>query len=71
MSMHELSWYAVFDIKHIFDLEQHGKFAEAVNVKKKSWKFLGGGGGSKVKNHPWGGYGYFLEPHIYLDHSNR
>ena len=23
-----------------------------------------GGGGSKPKNHPWGMYGYFLEPHI-------
>ena len=22
------------------------------------------GGGSNRKNHPWGGYGYFLEPHI-------
>ena len=21
-------------------------------------------GGSNRKNHPWGGYGYFLEPHI-------
>ena len=25
-----------------------------------------GVGGKKLKNHPWGGYGYFLEPHIVL-----
>ena len=43
----------------------------------KSWNFRGvggvrpdplegkiqGGGGSNWKNPPWGGYGYFLEPH--------
>ena len=23
-----------------------------------------GRGGQKLKNHPWWGYGYFLEPHI-------
>ena len=23
----------------------------------------GWGGGSKLKDHPWGRYGYFLEPH--------
>ena len=23
-----------------------------------------GGGGQKLKNHPWWGYEYFLEPHI-------
>ena len=23
-----------------------------------------GGGGQNLKNHPWWGYGYFLEPHI-------
>ena len=26
--------------------------------------FRGGGGGSNQKNHPWEGYGYFLESHI-------
>ena len=25
-----------------------------------------GVGGSKRKNHPWGRYGYFLEPHIII-----
>ena len=25
-----------------------------------------GGGGSKPKNHPWGRYGYILEPHIII-----
>ena len=27
-------------------------------------KFRGVGGGSNRKNHPWEGYGYFLESHI-------
>ena len=27
------------------------------------WKFQGGGG-FKLNDHPWGGYGYFLESHI-------
>ena len=30
---------------------------------EKSWKFQGVGG-QTGKNPPWGGYGYFLEPHI-------
>ena len=32
---------------------------------KLNWKFQGVGG-SKPKNHPWGRYGYFLEPHIII-----
>ena len=31
---------------------------------KLNWNFLGGGGGYKTKNLPWGEYGYFLELHI-------
>ena len=32
---------------------------------KLYWKFQGVGG-SKPKNHPWGKYGYYLEPHILI-----
>ena len=59
-------------------MQQENLQRPLIEVKKKSWKFLGGGGGcsktlknrnsrgwsSKVKKHPWQGYEYFLEPHI-------
>ena len=32
---------------------------------KLYWKFQGVGG-SKAKNHPWGRYGSYLEPHILI-----
>ena len=31
---------------------------------KLNWNFQRRGGGLKVINHPWGRYGYFLEPYI-------
>ena len=56
------------------------KICEGFKKKvKKNWKILGGGGvhhrpsgmeipggwgGFKLNDHPWGGYGYFLESHI-------
>ena len=42
------------------DLEFPGGRRDQV---EKSWKFQGVGG-QTGKNPPWGGYGYFLEPHI-------
>ena len=37
------------------------------NVKPFEMENRGGGGGQIGKNPPWGGYGYFLEPHIVDD----
>ena len=45
-----------------------GGVSIAKNIKGKYEAKLEfpGGGGFKPKNHPWGRYGYFLEPHIML-----
>ena len=62
-----------------YKYKNHFEFPRVVRSPQlKFWKFLGGGGvikdplerkilgvgRCKSKSLPWGGYGYFLEPHI-------
>ena len=56
---------------HTYTMEGHWKISKGRGVlqakilEAKYEAKLGGGGGAKQKNLPWGEYGYYLELHIF------